>query len=288
MAWKYLRPEDLARLNSFEFAPKALAEGYLAGRHQSHRTGLSTEFRDHRPYSPGDDIKSLDWRVYARTERPYLRTFEIETSTDCHILLDSSGSMGFGNPAGKLEYASYFAAALCYLVVKNRDQVSLQIFDTRPREFFPSGSTNRHLHHLLNALEANRPAGETRLGESLRRSLPLVRRRGTLVIISDFLDDPGDIFEALSPWIHRGFKIHLYQVIHPDEIELSGRGLTAFVDMETGRREIAHIEHLRTAYREAFDNHIRTLRDLATRRRIRHVLARTDRPIHHLFDGLVR
>jgi uncharacterized protein (DUF58 family) len=288
MAWKYLRAEDLARLNCFEFAPKALAEGYLAGRHQSHRTGLSTEFRDHRPYSPGDDIKSLDWRVYARTERPYLRTFEIETSTDCHILLDSSASMGFGQPASKLDHASFFAAALCYLVVKNRDQVSLQIFDTAPREFFPSGSTNRHLHRILNSLETNRPAGQTKLGESLRRALPLVRRRGTLVIVSDFLDNPGEIFEALSPWIHRGFKIHLYHLVHPDEISLRGRGLTAFIDMETGRREIAHIEHLRTAYEDAFAAHLRSLRDLATRRQIRHVLARTDKPIHHLFDGLVR
>lgn len=288
MAWRYLRPEDLARLSRYEFAPKALAEGHLAGRHVSRRAGHSTEFRDRRPYTPGDDIKGIDWRVYARTERPYLRTFEIETSTDCHILLDSSASMGFGEPASKLDFASFFAAALAYLVIQGRDHVSLQLFDERPREFFPAGSTHGHLHRMLHALENNQPGKATRLGDALRHALPLLKRRGTLLLISDFLDDPVSVFDALSPYLHRGFKVHLYQIVHPDEIELTGRGLTAFVDMETGRREVAHVEHLQAHYREAFDKHVHTLRELATRRQVRHVFARTDSPMQDLFEGLIK
>ena len=114
--FKYLRPEDIRRLASYEFAPKALVEGYLAGRHRSHQRGSSIEFRDYRQYVPGDDPALIDWRVFARTDRHYLRTYEMETNMECHVFLDSSASMAFGEKLTKLEYASFFAAALCYWV----------------------------------------------------------------------------------------------------------------------------------------------------------------------------
>ena len=158
MSYTYLRPEDIRNLEGFEFAPKSVVEGYLAGRHRSHSVGMSTEFRDYRPYVPGDDLRLVDWQVYARTDRFYLRTHNLETDTACHILLDSSASMGFGASLTKLDYASFVSAAFSYLVVRNRDDVSLQIFDEDIRQFFPPGSTQRHLHHILTTLE-KKPAG---------------------------------------------------------------------------------------------------------------------------------
>lgn len=284
--FKYLRAEDIRRLSTFEFAPKALVEGYLAGRHRSRQRGSSIEFRDYRQYVPGDDPALVDWRVYARTDRYYLRTYEQETNMDCHVFLDSSASMGFGKGQTKLEYSSFFAAAVCYLVTRGTDRVSLQIFDDKIREFYEPGSTGRHLATLMNALERNRPGNETSVSEALKRSYPLLKRKGTLIVISDFFDDAASIFAALSPYLHRGFRVHLFHVLTPEEVELEERGLVTFVDMENGERLAAHTADLREEYRLAMQRHTESLRKLAARRGVDYVLARTDTHYFNLFEHL--
>ncbi len=284
----YLRPEDIRALDSFEFAPKHVVEGYLAGRHRSASPGLSTEFRDYRPYVPGDDPRLIDWQVYARTDRYYLRTHNLETDTVCHLFLDSSHSMGFGDRVTKLEYGSFFAAAIAYLITRNRDQVSLQLFDRDIRAFHPPGSSGRHLNALLHALEQNAPGERTSLATALHRSFPLLRRRGTLIVISDFFDDPAAIFSALNPYLHQGFAIYLFHVLDPAELEMADAGLVAFEDMETGERLVTHTDALVTPYREAMGRHIDALRELSIRRRIHYTLARTDRSFYELFDPLVK
>ena len=285
--FKYLRPEDIRKLARFEFSPKAVVEGYLAGRHRSRARGSSIEFRDYRQFVPGDDRSLVDWRVFARTDRYYLKTFEQETDTECHILLDSSASMGFGADPSKLEYASFFAAALAYLVARGTDRVSLQLFDEGVRLYIPPGSTPAHLGHLLHALERNAPGGLTSVAAALRRSFPLLRRRGTLIVISDFFDDPAAIFGALNPYLHMGFQVHLFHVLAPPELDLEDRGLVAFLDMETGRRVVAHTTNLRRAYAAAIREHIEALRALAARRNVDYTLARTDTHYFKLFDKLV-
>ena len=284
--FKYLRPEDVRALTALEFVPKSLAEGVLAGRHRSSARGASIEFRDYRQFVPGDDPALIDWRAYARTDRHYLRTYEQETNMECHLFLDSSASMGFGEGTSKLDYASFFCAALAYLVTRGNDRVSLQIFDDRIRFHAPPGSTRRHLHNLLHALETNAPGGQTRLAEALQRSHPLLKRRGTLVVLSDFLDDPEAIFKALNPYLHRGFRIHLVHILHPDEIELTRRGLLTFRDMETGGRLIAHTEEIRAAYADAMRAHVAGLRNFATRRGIDYTMTSTTSPHLALFDRL--
>ncbi len=286
--FRYLRAEDIRKLAGFEFAPRALVEGYLAGRHKSRARGSSIDFRDYRPYVPGDDLALVDWRVYARTDRHYLRTYEQETDMECHVFLDSSASMGFGRPKTKLEYASFFAAALCYLVLRHNDRVSLQLFDDQIRRFIPPGSTNRHLQGLMHALENNRPGNRTSTAAALRRAHPLLKRKGTLIVISDFFDNPAAIFTALNPYLHRGFRVHLFHVLAPEEIELEDRGLRTFMDLETGQRVIAHSTGLRTAYRQAIQDHIQSLRQLARRRNVDYALARTDTHYFTLFEHLTQ
>lgn len=282
--FKYLRPEDIHRLAGFEFAPKAVVEGYFAGRHVSRARGSSVEFRDYRQYVPGDDLALIDWRVYGRTDRFYLRTYDHETSLDCHLFLDSSASMGFGRQPTKLEYASFFTACLAYLVIRGGDRVSLQLFDRRIRSFIPPGSTHRHLHALLSLLERNEPGAETSLAASLRASFPLLKRRGILVVVSDFFDDPAAIFEAFSPYLHRGFKIYLFHVLTPAELDLPEQGLVAYRDLESGQRVTAHAADVRDGYRQALNRHIQSLRDWATRRAIDYTVARTDTHFHRLFE----
>lgn len=286
---RYLKPEDIRKLNTFEFAPRAVVEGYLAGRHRSRSRGASIEFHDYREYSPGDDLKLIDWRVFGRTDKHVLRTFEQETNLECHIFLDSSASMGFsgGSPISKLEYASFFAAALSYLVVRNSDRVSLQIFDDKIREFYPPGSTGSHLNQLLSALEKNKPGNKTSIAEALVKSQPLLKRRGILAVVSDFFDDPAEIFSALSPYIHRGFRIHLFHILTPGEIDLEQQGLTTYVDMETGSRLVAHPSNLRQKYKRAIDDHVGVLRQLSNRRGVDYSLNLTTTHFFKLFDRLV-
>lgn len=286
--FKYLKPEDIKKLHSYEFAPKALVEGYLSGKHRSRSRGSSIEFRDYREYVPGDDPALIDWRVYGRTDRYYLRTYEHETNMECHIFLDSSASMDFGKKITKLEYASFFTAALCYLVVRNSDRVSLQVFDEGIRRFFPPGSTNRHLQNLMHTLESNYAGGRTSVAEALKKSFPLLQRKGTLVVISDFFDDPAEIFSALSPYIHKGFRIHLFHILAPEELDLENKGLVAFLDMETKRRIVSHTDNLKRAYREAIQAHMTGLRELAARRNVEYVIARTDSHYFNLFDSLAQ
>jgi uncharacterized protein (DUF58 family) len=284
--FQYLRPEDIRKLDSFEFAPRCVAEGWLSGRHRSTVIGASTEFRDYRPYAPGDDLRLVDWRVFARTDRYYLRTHNQETNTSCHILLDSSASMGFGDP-DKLAYASFFAAAVAYLVTRNGDAVSLLTFDQVMRRFFPPGTTTSHLHSLLHALESNKPGSTTSIATALRKAAPLIRGRGTLIILSDFFDEPDSIFTALNPFIHRRFDIHLFHVLTPAELDLPDKGLVAFQDMETRDRLIAHTQSIRQAYAGAMKKHVSGLRELSRRRGVEYTLARTDTSWFTLFDRLV-
>lgn len=288
VAFKFLKPEDIRKLERFEFAPRALVEGYLSGRHLSRARGSSVEFRDYRQYVSGDDPKLIDWRVYARTDRHYLRTYEQETNMECHIFLDSSASMGFGKRVTKLEYASFFAAALCHLVIKGSDRVSLQIFDDKIRHFFPPGSTHLHMQNLMRALEGNVPGNRTSISVALRKSVSLLRRKGTLIVISDFLDEPASVFAALSPYLHRGIKVYLFQVLTPEEMDLEDRGLATFVDMETSRRIVAHTDNIRCTYKRLMQDHVNGLRELSVRRNIEHVLARTDTHYFQLFDRLTK
>lgn len=285
-AFKFLKPGDMRRAASYEFAPKALVEGYFSGRHHSADRGASTEFRDYRHYTPGDDPRRVDWRVFARTDRLHLRNFHQETSMNCHVLLDSSASMGFGSDPSKLEYASFFAAALCYLVVRGKDRVSLGTFDESLRFFLPLGSTTAHLHRILHELEANRPGRSTSLAATLKTIFPLFRQRGSLVILSDFFEEPGAIFEALSAYLHRGFRIYLFHILTPGEMELEDRGLVSYEDLETRRRVVTHTRDLRTAYGAAMQTHLRNLRTLARQRQIHHQVARTDTHYFNLFDVL--
>lgn len=288
MKYKYLQPEDIKKLKSFEFAPKLLAQGYLTGRHKSRMAGSSTDFRDYRQYSEGDDPALVDWRVYARTDRYYLRIYEQETSTDCHIFLDSSASMGFGNRITKLEYASFFAAALCYLVVHTNDLVSLQIFDDKIRHFFPPGSTWRHLQQLMHCLEDNQPGNETSLATALRKAYPLLRHRGSIVVLSDFFDDVGDIFSALNIYLHHGFDVHLFHILSPEEIDLEDKGLVTFTDMETGEKINGDCSSIKSDYFHAMQKHIEKLRGFSVRKSVSYTPARTDTHYFKLFDRLIR
>ncbi len=292
---RYLTPENVLRLANYELSVKTFVEGYLAGRHRSRQRGSSIEFHEYRQYTPGDDPSMVDWRVFARTDRHYLKTFEQETNLECHLFVDSSASMGYpdggmidGGKLSKLDYASFVAACLAWIVTVRNDRVSLHLFDDQVRKSFPPGTTRRHLHAMLDALETNQPGRPTSLPEALKKAQPLLKRRGTLVLLSDFYDDPEELFRALNPYLHRGFKIHLFHVLAPGEAELEDRGLTRFVDMETDDQLIVHTGTLREAYRQQLQDHTRALRRLSNSRGVDYAMTTTAEPFFHLLDRMVK
>ena len=286
---KYLLPADIRRLKNYEFGAKAMVEGYLSGRHRSHQRGSSSEFHEFRQYSPGDDPAKVDWRVFARNDKLFLRTFEQETNLECHIFLDCSASMGFPENStrlSKLEYASFFAASLAWWVISKNDRASLTLFDDGIRKFLPPGSTRKHLNDLLGLLENNKPGSGTSITDTLIRAQPLLKRKGTLVVLSDFFCDPAALFRALNPYLHRGFRVHLFHLLDPDELKLTDRGLSRFVDMESAAHLTAHPQSIRESWDAEILSHSRALRTLAASRNADYALCSTTDSYFSLFDRL--
>lgn len=266
-----------------------MVEGYLSGRHRSKQRGSSIEFHEFRQYVPGDDLAQVDWRVYARNDKLFLRTYEQETNLECHIFLDCSASMAFpekDDSLSKIDYCSFFAACLAWLVISKNDRVSLALFDDTIRKFLPPASTRKHLLELLNHLENNVAGKGTSIIEALKRASPLIKRKGTLVVLSDFFSDPVELFQALNPYIHRGFRIHLFHVLDPAELDLGDRPLARFVDMESGDKLSVHPQALRQSWKKHLDQHIRNLRALAASRNVDYAQISTAESYFTLFDRL--
>jgi uncharacterized protein (DUF58 family) len=250
--WTYLDPAAIARLKNMDFVAKTIVEGYFVGKHRSPFRGTSSEFADYRAYTPGDDIRKIDWKVFARTDRDYIKLFREETNLLTYLVLDKSRSMKYQGDGelSKLAYASYLTAALAYLLIKRGDKVGLTVFDNEIRWFIRPGGSMPHLFQILSALERLRPGRTTDLPQALDRAFPLYNRRGLLVIISDFLEEPGEIFEALFRYRHKRFDIILFQVLHPDEIDLPQRPNLRFIDSETSATVVAEPSAIRDEYRK--------------------------------------
>lgn len=284
--WKYFRPADLKKLRNMLFIAKTIVEGHFAGKHRSPYFGFSVEFADYREYVPGDEIRAIDWKAYARSDRHYIKLFEQETDMTCHLLLDKSASMRYGNKGGltKLEYASFLVAALAYLVVKQGDKVSLGIFDDQMRYFRPPGGTAAHLFSLLHALQDLRVGRQTNIGESLRRISPVLKKRGLVIIVSDFLDDPDRIFKSLNLFRHRKFDVILFQTLHRDELELPNLPNVSFVDAETRETITAEPADVRSEYRRRLDDFLARMRRCSVARRIDYNLVDTETQYYRVIE----
>ena len=262
--FKYLKPAALRGMRNMLFAARTIVEGYYSGRHRSRFKGSAPEFVDYRQYYPGDELRSIDWKAYARTDRHFVRLFEKETDLTATILLDVSASMAFGGDVNrpalpdcgltKLEYGAYLSAALSYVLIKQGDKAGMVLFDQRIRRYLPPGGTIRHLYAMLGALELCKPGGQTSLAAALRKAHGLFKQRGVLVIVSDFLDEPDDIFSALNMYLHRGFEIVVFHVLHENEVTLPDLHNANFVDSETGAEITCKPRDIAASYTELLEN----------------------------------
>ena len=274
---------DLQELERFEnllvFA-KATVEGYYSGKHKSPYRGSAAEFADYKEYVPGDDLAHLDWRVYGRTRRLYLRQFEEETDMTVYLMVDTSGSMRYAGEkrASKFIVAAKIAAALAYLMMAQSDKAALVLFAQKVTQFLAPGGTRRHLHRLVTELERVRPARTTGIAGAVRECNVLFKKRGRIVILSDFLDDTAEILDALAQFVHRKFEILLLQITDPDEMNLPAFNVAKFVDLETSETVQVDPEEIRAQYQAKMERLVADLAREADLRQIQHRLIDTQRP----------
>src|SRR5438445_11156282 len=231
---KFLDPAVVARLGTLELKARTIVEGFLSGLHRSPFKGFSVEFAEYRQYMPGDDLSTIDWRVYARSDRYYVKKFEEETNLDCHLMLDVSGSMAYGSRAmTKFEYGACLAASLAYLMNRQRDAVGLMAFDENIVSLLPASSRPGHLRAVLVTLDRLRTAHETNVSKPLHQLAESLTKRGMVVLISDLLDNPEAVIRGLKHFQFRGIDVIVFHILDQDEIEFPFERATRFEDLET-------------------------------------------------------
>lgn len=247
---RFLDPAVIARLGTMELKARTVVEGFLSGLHRSPYKGFSVEFAEYRQYLPGDDLSTIDWKVYARSDRHYVKKYEEETNLECHLLLDVSASMAYRGttPMSKLEYGSVLAASLAFLMNRQRDATGLIAFDERIAFRMPAGARPGHLHALLLALERLEPGTRSDVGRPLHQLAEALVKRSLVVLISDLLDDPEPVIKGLRHLKFRGTDVVVFQVLDPDELTFPFRGASRFRDLESAEEVTADPESVRTAY----------------------------------------
>jgi uncharacterized protein (DUF58 family) len=270
----------LERFGNLLVFARSTVEGYFAGKHKSPFRGSSVEFADYKEYIPGDDPKRIDWRAYGRSRRLFIRQYEAETDMAVYLLVDISGSMDYAGSEAQSKYilAARIAAALAYLMIHQGDKVALVLFSEQLKQFLPPGGTRRHLHQIVRELEAVTPAFGTGTADALAECDQLFKKRGKLVVLSDFWDDSERTFEALSRFLHRKFEILLLHVTHPHEMDLPSVNAARFHDMETHDEIEVEPEEIRAAYRESARQRSVALSREASNRNITYALVDTNRP----------
>ncbi len=281
--YKYLEPEAASRLRNLNLVARSVVEGFVSGLHRSPYHGFSVEFADHRKYTPGDNIRDLDWRAWAKSDRFYIKRYEEETNVNAHLLLDVSASMTFRSRGlSKLEYACFLAASLAYLMVRQQDSVGLVVFADGIEKRLPPHSSTLHLNELLRTLETVEPVAETDIAATFHQLAEMIKRRGLIVILSDLLDEEREVLRALRHFRHRRHEVIIFHILDPAERRFPYSRLTDFIDLETGSRLQVDPRFVRQDYLKQIEAFINTYRKGATESNIEYVLADTATPYDRL------
>ena len=283
---RFLDPAVLASISNLDLVAKTVVDGFVAGLHRSPDFGFSQEFAEYRAYSPGDDLRHVDWNVFARTERCYLKRYQGETNTLVTILLDASNSMKFtSHGVTKMDYARFIAASLFYLANKSqRDAAGLIVFDDELRNYIRPSARQGQLHRLLSGLENAEPRARTNYGKPLDYFQNLLRRRGLVVVISDFYESPDVIVKTIEPLRFHGNEVILFHVLDPREIRPQLGAPSILIDLETDESLEVTPDYAHNDYVQKMDAHIAALRDRARASGMDYYLLVTDKPL----DGALR
>ena len=287
---RFLAPEVLARISSLELVARAVVEGFISGLHRSPHLGFSTDFAEHRQYMPGDDLRHLDWKLLARTDRLYIKKYQGDTNAQIHLLIDASASMGYASgEVTKLQFAQYLASSLAFLGVRQHDSVGLHAFDEEVIEHVPPSSRSGHLRTVLGIIERLVPGRGTALSDQLHRMAEQITRRGVVVLISDLYDDPATLLSGLEHLRFRGNEVIVFHVLDRQELDFDFDEPLVLEDSETEEQLHVLPDVLRDEYRRAIRTHIGALSEGASGNRIDYELLKTSEPLDAaLFSYLAR
>ena len=248
---RYLDPAIVSRLKKLDLKAKLVVEGFMTGLHRSPYHGFSVEFAEHRPYMPGDPIRNIDWKVYGKSDRYYIKQYEDETNLRSYILLDVSRSMTYASPGtiSKLEYAKHLAAAIAYLMMHQQDAVGLLTFSDTIHRFIPPRSAGRHLQLILQELESLEPGTNTDVGTCLSSLSERIRRRGLIILFSDLMDEPERVLQGLKHFRYRQHEVIVFQILDETEWTFPFQEELGFVDLESGEEVVAQSWILAEEYR---------------------------------------
>ena len=248
---KYLQPETVALLNSMALRARLVVEGYIIGQHRSPYHGFSVEFAEHRAYGPGDEIRHIDWKLYGKTDRLYVKQYEEETNLRAHLILDTSKSMLYSSgPVSKLNYANSLVASLSYLMVNQQDAAGLVQFSDKIDTFIPPKSKASHLNSILTQLDDETAGKDTRIEPVLHEMAERIKKRGLVVLVSDLFDEPEQIMNGLKHFRHQKQEVIVFHILDRKELEFDFNTRTKFLDMETGEEITTEPWHFRSSYTE--------------------------------------
>jgi uncharacterized protein (DUF58 family) len=285
MLQRFLDPATLATISSLDLVAKTVVDGFVAGLHRSPEFGFSQEFAEYRAYTPGDDLRHMDWNVFARTEKMYLKRYKGETNSQLLILLDTSASMGFGSlnfgsrTVNKLDYARFLAASLAYMGSLQRDATGLIVFDDDVKNYIPPSTRQGQLQRLLHAIEHAAVGVHTDFAKPFFHFQQFLHRRGIVAVISDFYDQPERIIKVVEPLRFHGNEVVLFHILDPQEIKPSFKDSTLLVDMETKSSLEVTPEYSRSEYRKKIDDHLAVLRSKTIAAGMDYFLMNTSRPL---------
>jgi len=280
--YTYLDPQLFAKVANLKLVARLVVEGVIAGLHRSPYHGFSVEFSEYRKYCIGDDLKNLDWKVFAKSDKYYIKTFQEETNLKCYLVLDTSGSMAFsdGKRLSKFQYACYCAAAMAYLMTRQQDAVGLVAFDRTIHTYLVPRSNPQHLRDILATLEKLRPSSETNISGAFHQLAERIKRRGLIIVFSDLLDDPEGMMTGLAHFRHKKHEVVVFHILDDNEVDFPYDDLVDFEDLETGKRLQVHARLLRDQVREKVAEFLRTIQGRCAEHAIDYVRLRTSLPIH--------
>jgi uncharacterized protein (DUF58 family) len=279
---KFLDPQTLAKLHGLELRARLIVEGYVSGVHRSPFHGFSIEFAEHREYAQGDDLRYLDWKVYGKTDKFYLKQYEEETNLVAYMLLDTSESMCYRSPAAalsKLEYAQCVVAALSYLILQQQDSVGLATFDSQVRALVRASSNPSHLKQLLHVMETSVPERKTQTGPIFHDLAERLKKRGIVLVFSDLFDDVATMMAGLKHFRHRRHEVIIFHVLDPAELDFPFRQTTLFKGLEELPEVLTDPAALRKAYLEEFGRFLQAVKRGCRANRIDYVPLRTDQSL---------
>jgi uncharacterized protein (DUF58 family) len=273
---RFLSPQAISRITRLDLRARQVVEGFISGMHKSPFFGHSVEFVQHRDYTPGDDIRHLDWKVWSKTDRFYIKQYEAETNLRAMLLVDVSESMRYGRgPLTKYEYGCSIAASLAYLLLRQGDAVGCITFDSALRQAVPARSHQNHLDAVLKAMDVSRPREKTNMESILRRVVDSLPGRGMVILISDLLTDRESFFRGIDLLAHKNHDIIVFHILDDDETDFEFQGTTKFLGMEALGDLVCNPRALRDGYLEALNEYLTEVRRGCARRGVEYALIRT-------------